>query len=138
MQKLGPLVRVKSVKPLKKYDVQITFQNDVIKKINLEPFLRSEIFAPLRENPFYFRSVNVMGSTIGWDNGADIDPYALCCITISSLPGWKRRKWRRTKKPKINTRNHRPGFRKTPPSEERVSSIIREIRVEVGYKTSYE
>ncbi len=73
----GPLVRVKSVEPLEKFRVRITFQNDVQKEMDLEIFLRGEIFAPIRENPEVFRSVKVVGGTIGGDNGADIDPDVL-------------------------------------------------------------
>ena len=73
----GPLVRVKSVEPLEKFRVRITFQNEVQKEIDLERFLRGEIFEPIRKDPKIFRSVKVMGGTIGWDNGADIDPDVL-------------------------------------------------------------
>jgi len=71
------LVRVETVEPLEKFRVHLTFKNGVRKEINLEPFLRGEIFAPIRNNPSVFRSVKVVGRTIGWDNGADIDPYVL-------------------------------------------------------------
>ncbi len=73
----GPLVRVKSVEPLEKFRVRIRFQNGVQKVIDLEKFLRGEIFAPIREDPRVFRSIKVVGGTIGWDNGADIDPDVL-------------------------------------------------------------
>lgn len=73
----GPLVRVKSVEPLENFRVRVTFQNDVQKEIDLEKFLRGEIFEPIRKDPQMFRSVKVIGSTIGWDNGADIDPDVL-------------------------------------------------------------
>lgn len=73
----GPLVRVKSVEPLEKFRVRITFQNEVQKEIDLERFLRGEIFEPIRKDPKKFRSVKVIGGTIGWDNGADIDPDVL-------------------------------------------------------------
>jgi hypothetical protein len=73
----GPLVRVKSVEPLEKFHVRITFQNDVQKEIDLEKFLRGEIFEPIRKDLNMFRSVKVIGGTIGWDNGADIDPDVL-------------------------------------------------------------
>jgi hypothetical protein len=73
----GPLVRVKSVEPLENFRVRITFQNDVQKEIDLEKFLRGEIFEPIRTDPNVFRSVKVIGGTIGWDNGADIDPDVL-------------------------------------------------------------
>lgn len=77
MQALGPLVRVKSVEPLESYHVRLVFQNGVVKEIDLEKFLRGEIFAPIRANRDAFCSVKVIGSTIGWENGADIDPYVL-------------------------------------------------------------
>ena len=73
----GPLVRVKSVEPLEKFRVRIIFQNNVQKEINLDIFLRGEIFEPIRKDPKMFRSVKVIGGTIGWDNGADIDPDVL-------------------------------------------------------------
>ena len=73
----GPLVRVKSVEPLEKFRVLLTFQNDVLKEIDLEKFLRGEIFEPIRKDPNVFRSVKIVGGTIGWDNGADIDPDVL-------------------------------------------------------------
>ena len=73
----GPLVRVKAVEPLEKFRVRITFQNGAEKEIDLEKFLRGEIFESIRNDPAIFRSVKVVGGTIGWDNGADIDPDVL-------------------------------------------------------------
>lgn len=73
----GPLVRVKEVEPLQKFRVRITFQNGAKKELDLEKFLRGEIFEPIRNDPTIFRSVKVVGGTIGWDNGADIDPDVL-------------------------------------------------------------
>ena len=77
MNMLGPLVRVKSVEPLENFRVRIIFKNDIQKEIDLEKFLRGEIFEPIRKDPKIFRSVKVVGGTIGWDNGADIDPDVL-------------------------------------------------------------
>ena len=77
MKGLDLLVRVKSVEPLEKFRVRIIFQNNVQKEIDLEKFLRGEIFEPIRRDPNVFRSVKVVGGTIGWDNGADIDPDVL-------------------------------------------------------------
>ena len=74
---LEPFIRAREVEPLEKFRVRITFQNDVQKEIDLEKFLRGEIFAPIRKDPKVFRSVKVIGGTIGWDNGADIDPDVL-------------------------------------------------------------
>ncbi len=73
----GPLVRVKSVEPLENFMVRVTFKNGVVKEIDLEGFLRGEMFEEIRRDQNVFRSVKVMGGTIGWENGADIDPDVL-------------------------------------------------------------
>ena len=54
MNGLDLLVRVKSVEPLEKFGVRITFQNEVQKEIDLEKFLRGEIFEPIRRAPMCF------------------------------------------------------------------------------------
>lgn len=77
MKTLGPLVRVKTVEPLEKFIVRVTFKNGVQKEIDLDKYLRGEIFDAVRNDQEMFRSVKVVGSTIGWDNGADIDPDVL-------------------------------------------------------------
>lgn len=73
----GPLVRVQAVEILEKFCVRITFKNGVKKEIDLEKYLRGEIFEPIRKDAAVFRTVKVIGGTIGWDNGADIDPDVL-------------------------------------------------------------
>lgn len=77
MERLGPLVRVQAVEPLSCFTVRLTFQNGVQKEIDLEPLLRGPIFALMRSDPAVFRSVKVVGNTIGWNNGAGIDPDVL-------------------------------------------------------------
>ncbi|MBI1759893.1 MAG: DUF2442 domain-containing protein [Acidobacteria bacterium] len=77
MEHLGPLMRVQAVEPLTAFNVRLTFQNGVQKEINLEPYLRGPIFAPIRNDIAVFRTVKISGSTIGWENGADIDPDVL-------------------------------------------------------------
>lgn len=71
------LVRVQAVEPLENFVVRITFKDGVQKDIDLEKFLRGEIFEPIRNGPKMFRSVKVIGGTMGWDNGADINPDVL-------------------------------------------------------------
>lgn len=73
----GPLVRVKSVEPLEKFTVRVTFKNNVVKEIDLEKFLRGGVFQAIRNDLKIFRSVKVIDGTIGWDKGADIDPDVL-------------------------------------------------------------
>lgn len=77
MERLGPLVRVRAVEPLVGFIVRITFQNGVQREIDLEPLLCGPIFTPMRNDPAVFQMMKVIGSTIGWDNGADIDPDML-------------------------------------------------------------
>jgi hypothetical protein len=77
MNVLDPPMRVKSVEPLERFRVRITFQNGVQQEIDLDKSWRGEIFEPIRKDPKVFRSVKVIGGTVGWDNGADIDPNVL-------------------------------------------------------------
>lgn len=73
------LVRVKSVKPLRDFIVEIIFTDETERKINLEPFLRGKIFEPMRNDKRIFDAVKVdeLSGTIVWENGADIDPDVL-------------------------------------------------------------
>ena len=73
----GALVRVEAVEPLENFSVRITFKDGLQKEIDLDMFLRGEIFEPIRNNSEMFRFVKVIGGTIGWDNGAGIDPDIL-------------------------------------------------------------
>lgn len=77
MNQLGPLVRAQTVEPLEGHRVRITFKNGIKRELDLEQYLLGEIFAPIRNDMAVFRSVKVVGSTLGWDNGADIDPDVL-------------------------------------------------------------
>ncbi|MGO9569585.1 MAG: DUF2442 domain-containing protein [Desulfomonilaceae bacterium] len=77
MKKLGPLVRVRSVEPLRDYWVLVIFENDTQREIDLEPYLHGSIFEPIRSDPRMFRAMKVEGGTVAWGNGADIDPDVL-------------------------------------------------------------
>ena len=77
MDKLGPRVRIRKVEPLEDFKVRVTFENNTEREIDLGPYLRGPIFAPIRDNPTMFRAMKIEGGTIAWDNGADIDPDVL-------------------------------------------------------------
>jgi hypothetical protein len=77
MNKLGALMRVQIVEPLHRFTVRVCFRNGVQKVVDLEPFLRGELFAALRNDLALFRTVKAIDHTIGWDNGAAIDPNVL-------------------------------------------------------------
>jgi hypothetical protein len=74
---LGPLVRVQAVEPQEGFRVLITFDNGTKRVIDLEPYLHGPIFEQIRNDRRVFSSMRIEGSTIAWDNGADIDPDVL-------------------------------------------------------------
>jgi hypothetical protein len=72
-------VRITTVKPMEGFTVRLEFTDGTTKEIDLQPYLHGPIFEPIRNDRQMFLSVKVdprMG-TIGWDNGADIDPDVL-------------------------------------------------------------
>lgn len=72
------MIRIRTVEPLEPFTVRIVFTNDERRDIDLTPYIqRGPIFAPIRDDPAYFRSVRVEGGTVAWPNGADIDPDVL-------------------------------------------------------------
>ena len=71
------LVRVSEVTPLEDYHCQLVFEDGTQKVVDLKPYLRGPIFEPIVHDEDIFRSVHVVEGTIGWDNGADIDPDVL-------------------------------------------------------------
>ena len=75
--KLGPRVGVRSVKPRNGFRVLVTFENDVEREIDLEPYLRGPVFEAIRRDAAEFRSMAVTRGVISWRNGADIDPNVL-------------------------------------------------------------
>ncbi len=77
MNTLGPLVRVRSVKPLQDFKALVSFDNGTQREIDLEPYLHGPVFEAIRNDPAMFRSMMVAGGTIAWQNGADIDPDVL-------------------------------------------------------------
>ena len=77
MSVFGPLVRITAVEPLDRFRVKLCFADATQKEVDLEPYLHGPIFAKMRKDPASFRLVHLVGSTIGWDNGADIDPDVL-------------------------------------------------------------
>ncbi len=73
------MVRVRLVRPLEGFDVEITFTDGTVRRIDLGPYLSGPIFEPLRRDPDAFRAVFVdpVGRTLAWPNGADLDPDVL-------------------------------------------------------------
>ena len=71
------LVRVREVKPLDNYKCHLVFEDDTQKVVDLKPFLHGPIFENILHDKEEFNSIKVIDGTIGWANGADIDPDVL-------------------------------------------------------------
>jgi hypothetical protein len=66
---------VKDVKYVSDYKLLLTFNDEITKIIDLKPYLKGNIFEPLK-NIDYFKTVKINSDidTIVWENGADISP----------------------------------------------------------------
>lgn len=64
------------VKPLKNYELEITFDNGEKKKFDVKPYLEFKAFKELQDEK-KFKKVKISGLSIEWENGADICPDEL-------------------------------------------------------------
>jgi hypothetical protein len=73
------MVRVREVTPLTGLEVEVTFTDGVVRRIDLAPLLQGPVFEPLLQDPALFRAVHVdpVGRSLVWPNGADLDPDVL-------------------------------------------------------------
>jgi hypothetical protein len=80
-------IRIRSVETLAGHTVRLTFTNDVVRDVDLGPYLRGPIFQPIRDDQESFRQVRVdpQAGTICWPGGADIDPDVLY---LGRTPAW--------------------------------------------------
>ena len=67
---------VKSVKPLPDYQIELQFDNDEVRVLDMTSYLDFGIFAELRDEEL-FRTVRVCFDSVEWKNGADLCPEAL-------------------------------------------------------------
>jgi len=74
---------VKDVAYVSEYKLLLTFEDAVVKVVDLEPYLDGEIFEPLRDID-YFKTVRVNADidTIVWGNDADVSPDFLYKIGV--------------------------------------------------------
>jgi hypothetical protein len=61
---------------LKDYKLQLKFNNNEIKNVDLENELYGEVFEPLKNKDF-FKDFFISHNTIEWKNGADFAPEFL-------------------------------------------------------------
>lgn len=66
---------VKNVTYIKNYELRLTFENNIIKIVDLKKHLNGEIFKPLKKlNYFQKVKINTDIDTIVWPNEADFSP----------------------------------------------------------------
>ena len=72
------LLQVTKVRYLDGYRLELHFNDESVKEVDLAGELYGEVFEPLREEA-YFRqvAVNAETTTIEWPNGADLAPEDL-------------------------------------------------------------
>jgi len=67
---------VKDVKPVKDYQLVLTFENGEKRKFDMKPYLETGIFRELKDTD-QFNTVHLSFDTIEWNNEADLDPEDL-------------------------------------------------------------
>lgn len=68
--------RVKNVKALDNFELEIEFTNDELRIMDMKPYLQLPIYRELKD-PNIFSKVKVAFNTVQWENGSDFDPDSL-------------------------------------------------------------
>jgi hypothetical protein len=76
MKKIRRIPDVIGVEVLAHYVLRVTFDDDVVRDVDLSDDLWGPIFEPLRD-PGYFARVFIQDGSVAWPNGADMDPLVL-------------------------------------------------------------
>ena len=91
-----PIYKVKEVKTISDYILELTFDDGLKKKINFEPVLYGEIYSPLRDLELFLQvKIDPEIRTIVWPNGADFEPAILhdwekCIVELKDrAKGWE-------------------------------------------------
>ncbi len=76
MKKITKIPRVTDVEVVAPYGLHLTFDDGVVRDVDLS----SELWGPMLEqlrNPAYFARVVADHGTVTWPNGVDLDPLVL-------------------------------------------------------------
>jgi hypothetical protein len=67
------------------HSLKLLFNDGTRKAVNVKPLLKGRMFEPLHE-PSYFKRVTIdpVGGTVVWPNGADFAPEALYLLPTES------------------------------------------------------
>jgi hypothetical protein len=64
------------VKPLKNYEIELTFENNEVKIFDVKDYLETGIFKKLKDKKL-FNQVRILFDSIAWPGGIDLDPEIL-------------------------------------------------------------
>jgi len=68
--------RVKKVKPLENYLLELTFENGEVRLFDVAPYLQQGVFQELK-NTAFFKSVTPFMGTVKWPHDQDFCPDTL-------------------------------------------------------------
>jgi hypothetical protein len=71
------MLRIRKVKPIKDYRIQLTLTNGDIVERDLQAVLWGPVFAELRADPGKFQKIRVAHGTIVWPGNLDFDPETI-------------------------------------------------------------
>ena len=67
---------VQSVKALSRYRIELQFDNEEVRILDMNSYLDFGVFAGLKDEKL-FQTVHVCFDSVEWDNGADLCPESL-------------------------------------------------------------
>lgn len=76
MKKIDRIPKVVDVDVVPPYGLRLTFDDGLVRQVDLVDDLWGEMFEPLKD-PDYFAQVVVDHGTVVWPNGLDLDPLVL-------------------------------------------------------------
>lgn len=85
---MEPINDVTAVRVLSRYMVELVFETDEVRVVDLESFLDGPVFEQLKHDYDLFRQVEIDpdAGTIVWPNGADISPRTLYAHSRPAVP----------------------------------------------------
>ncbi len=70
------IIKAIDVKPLKNYELEVTFDNGEVRRFDVKPYLEFKAFKKIKDIEM-FNTVRTDGLSIEWADGTDICPYEL-------------------------------------------------------------
>lgn len=75
---MHPIHKIIDFRIIGPYELEIKFEDDSMKKVNLKNILRGSLYSPLKDLTFFNKAtLDKEINNIVWPNGADFDPETL-------------------------------------------------------------